>query len=474
MKLSHAPWYLLFLATAGCSTWMPVAPQPPVTLSTAPLPATLPTGNSEWPAAQWWRKYDDSILDTLITQSLAKAPSIASAEARFNSARESVRVTAAAAGLRVDAQASVSRQRLSDNGMFPIEFLGFNWYNQADLGLRASYTFDWWHKQQAATEAALDEARAAQAERSAAALTLSAAVADSYFGWQADQAQLALLDEQLQLVARRQLIVAARIRADLDNADGQYQIEGELAALRASRAQLAASAELRRVVLAALLGISTDQLPEFTVRPLPSVGTQLPDTVRVDLLARRPDIIAGRWHIEATQQQVRAARAEFMPDFSINALAGLSSVDLGKLLNAGSAVPSIGAALHLPIFDSGLLKARYGARAAQLETAIASYNATVVSAAREVATQVITLQQLGVQRLQRQAQLDAAQQLLNASEARRKQGVADARPALSAAQALQQQRAALITLDAAALSTDISLQVALGGGYSPPAAYGAL
>lgn len=463
MKRTYA--ILLPLLTSACSTWLPANHQTPEIANVAPLSTELNTNANEWPAAAWWRKYHDRTLDSLIAQALAGAPSIANAEARFNSARESVRVTAATAGLRVDAQASVTRQRLSDNGLFPPQFLGFNWYNQADLGLKASYSFDWWHKRQATTDAAVNEARAAQAERSAADLTLSAAIADSYFGWQADQAQLALLDEQLQWLTRRQQITAARIRAELESADGQYQLDSDLAGLRATRIGLEASASLHRVVIAALLGIGVDQLPSFTASPIPSISAQLPDSVRVDLLARRADIVASRWRIEAAQQQLRAARAEFMPDISINALAALSSIDLGKLLNAGSAAPAFGAAIHLPIFDSGLLKAQYGARAAQLDASVASYNDTVVTAAREVATQAILLQQLGAQREQHLAQVNAGQQLLNTAEARYRQGLSDGRPTLIAKQALQQQRAALANLDAGALSADINLQVALGGGY---------
>jgi NodT family efflux transporter outer membrane factor (OMF) lipoprotein len=456
------------LLAAGCSTWLPASHQASATLTAAPISTALTTQNSDWPAASWWHKYDDDTLNTLIIQALASAPSIANAEARFNSARESIRVSAASSGLRVDAQAAVTRQRLSDNGLFPIEFLGFSWYTQADLGLKASYSFDWWHKRQAITEAAIDEARAAQVERAAAGLSLAAAVADSYFGWQADQAQLALLDEQIQLLTRRQKITAARIRADLEAADGQFQLEGDLAALRVTRISLATSAELHRVVIAALLGTSVDQLPAFVARALPNVDAHLPESVRVDLLARRPDIAASRWHIEAAQRQLQAARAEFMPDISINALAALSSIDLGKLLNAGSSAPSIGAAIHLPIFDSGLLKAQYGARAAMLNSAVASYNATIISAAREVASQALTLQQLGAQREQRQAQIDAANQLVNVNAARHTQGLSDGRAVLMAQQALHQQQAALINLDVAALSADINLQLALGGGYSPP------
>ena len=72
---------------------------------------------------------------------------------------------------------------MSDNGLIPPQLLGFHWYNQADLGLQASYTFDWWGKQRDAVEAAVDQAHAAQADRSAAALVLASSIADTYFGW---------------------------------------------------------------------------------------------------------------------------------------------------------------------------------------------------------------------------------------------------------------------------------------------------
>lgn len=466
MNSRHAALILVlpWLATA-CSTWLPATPATPEIAANAPLPAALPSASNEWPGVDWWRKYGDDTLNALISQALATSPSIAAAEARFAGAHESARVSAAAAGLHVDAQAAVSRQRLSDNGLFPTEFLGFSWYTQADLGLKATYTFDWWHKQRATTEAALDEVRAAQAERAAAAIALASAITESYFGWQGDQAQIGILDEQLQLVERRQQITAARIKAELDAPDSQYQLASDIAALRATRIELTASAELRRVVIAALIGTSTDQLPEFAARPLPAVSARLPDSARLDLLARRADIVASRWRIDGAQRHLQAAHAEFMPDFSINALAGLSSIDLGKLLESGSAVPSLGIALHLPIFDSGLLKAQYGARAAQLNAAIASYNNTVVGAAREVATQAINLQKLDAQRAQRVAQLNAAQQQLDSAEARNKQGLSDARPVLLARQSLQQHYAGLTSLDTAALAAEINLQLALGGGY---------
>lgn len=458
----------LTLLLAACMA-LPAKRAEPTLAAALPLQSSMTAQTGEWPALTWWQRYNDAVLDALMMRALVDAPSIATAEARLNSARESVRVSAAAEGLRVQAQGDVSRQRLSDNGLFPPQFLGFHWYNQADLGLQASYSFDWWHKRRYTTEAVIDEARAAQAERSQAALTLSAAVADAYFGWQADQAQLTLLRDQLTSTQRRKAITQARVNAELESGDSLYSLDGELAALRETSLGVQYSAELRRVMIAALLGINPDQLPLFTPQTLPTVNTLLPNNVHLDLLSRRADITASRWQVEAAQLRIGAARAEFLPDISINALAGLSSIDLPKLLNIGSAVPSVGAAIHLPIFDSGLLKAQYGARTAQLNSAVANYNDTLVKAAREVATQTLKLQQLAAQRIEREAQITASERQLQIATKRTQQGLTDARSTLQATQALQQQHAALSNLDAQAISLEIGLVTALGGGYAPPA-----
>ena len=317
---------------AGCAG-LPPKPPPVELPADAPLSLSGLAGErGDWPAEKWWTQYGDPVLDQLIDMALASSPTLATAHARFDTAQQSVRITAAAAGAHVDASGDTSRQRLSDNGMFPPQLLGFHWYNMSDLGLQASYTFDWWGKQRDAVEAAIDEAHAAKADRTAAALMLASSVADTYFGWQSDQSRLALAEERAATVAREGGIMAARIRADLESADEAHRADSNLAAVREKIADLEGSAGLRIVALAALVGCPADQLPAMTARPLPPVSNGLPDDVKIDLIARRADLTASRWRVEAAQKNREAARAEFFPDVSINALIGVQSVELGKLL----------------------------------------------------------------------------------------------------------------------------------------------
>jgi len=422
----------------------------------------------DWPATEWWKRYQDPTLDRLIELATAASPTLAAAHARYDSARQSVRIAGAASGVRIDASADVDRQRLSQNGLIPPQLLGFTWYNQADLGLQASYTFDWWGKQRDAVEAAMDQAHAAQADRSAAALMLASSIADTYFGWQADQNRLALAHEREGLVEREGTIAAARVKADLDAAENTDRSDLALAAVREQIAALQGSAKLRVVALAALAGRSIAELPALQAKPLPAVTGNLPDDVKIDLIARRADITASRWRVQAAEKDLDAARAEFFPDVTVNALLGLSSIDVGKLIEYGSRVPQASAAIHLPIFDAGRLKARYGATQAAIDSAVASYQDTLVNAARDVAMQASTRAQIAAQRTQRMIEVDAARQLRSSAAARVRQGITDSRTELTAAESWMEQRDALLQLDAAALSADIALQRALGGGYESP------
>ena len=396
---------------------------------------------------------------------LRYSPTLATARARFESARQSVRIESAATGAHLQANGDASRQRLSDNGLFPPQLLGFTWYNQMDLGLQASYTFDWWGKQRDAVEAAMDEAHASQAERSAAALMLASSVADTYFGWQADQSRLALAREREITVQLEAAVTAARIGAELDSAEESQRAAAALASVREQIAVLEGSSALRVVALAALVGRAAAELPPLAPKPMPSVVAALPDDVRIDLIARRADITASRWRVEAAQSSRESARAEFFPDVSINALIGVQSIHMSTLIEYGSRVPNGVVAVHLPLFDAGRLKARYGATQSALDQAVAVYQDTLVNAARDVATQASTLAQLSAQKTQREIELDAALNLKISAAARVRQGLNDSRTELSATDAWIAQQDALLELDAAAVSADIGLKRALGGGY---------
>ncbi|HMA12277.1 MAG TPA: efflux transporter outer membrane subunit, partial [Steroidobacteraceae bacterium] len=372
------------LLLAGCAVPPKVEPvvrgEAPLALQGISLP------QAAWPGAQWWRAYDDAVLSRLVERALAGAPRIAAATARIAAAREQVRLAGAAQGAQVALDAGFERLRLSENGLLPTEFLGFNWYNQADLGLTVRYQLDWWGRQRASIDAALDRARSAAAEQRAAEVALSGAVAQEYFGWQADAARIGLARQRLALLAEQRGLSERRIGARLEDTDSLRQLDQQQAASEEALALLQLSQRLRVVALSALLATDESALPALAPLPLPRLATGLPGRVGIDLLSHRPDVTASRWRVEAATRETDVIRASYYPDISLSALAGLSSIELGKLLETGSAAPRAGVALNLPLFDAGARDARHGAARAALDEAVAAYNEAVISAARELGT----------------------------------------------------------------------------------------
>ena len=454
----------IVLMLASCAR-APAKLDAPALRDEAPLAGLHAPTRAGWPATEWWRQYDDPQLNELIGRAMQQSPDLALAQSRVQGAEQSARLAAAQLGLAVNGSAQVSRTRMSDHGLIPSKFLGFSWYNQADLGVQLEYDFDWWGKKRATMEAALDQTSAAQAQRSAAALALQYAVADTYFGWQADQARLQLADHLLATQQKFTEIADLRVKQGVDLPDEAQKARAQLAGVREMRVALDGSAKIRRVALASLLGVAPADLAELHTSPLPAINRGVPTNAGLDLIARRPDIAASRWQVEAALKQTDAARAEFFPDFSIKALAGLSSIDMAKLLTAGSRTFALTPALHLPIFNGGALEANYGVSKAQLEGAVAQYNSTVLAAARDVATQSLSAEQIAARQHEQQALLDADRMLLANAQARARQGVRDLRESLVAQATLLQQDDAATQLQAQALSTDLALIKALGGGY---------
>ncbi len=470
------------LALAGCA-FAPPKVQHPALRDDVPLAGLSAPTRAGWPAADWWRGYGDPQLDGLMAMALGQSPDLVQAQGRVRTAEQSVKLAAAQAGLSINGSAQLSRQRISEHGLMPPKLLGFTWYNQADLGLQFQYEFDWWGKKRAAIESALDQAHAAEAQRSAAALTIQNAVADTYFGWLADEARLALARQSLAVQRRLLAIAELRVRQGVDLPDTVQEARSRVVSVEQAQTMLESSAQIRKVALAALLGVAPAQLPPLAPRPLPTTSGALPDDARLDLIARRPDIAASRWQVEAALKQTDVARAQFFPDVSITALAGLSSTnqgssalfgggssgDLGNVFSAGSRVFGLTPALHLPIFEGGRLKAAYGISRAQLDDAVAQYNAAVFHVAREVASQALAAEQLATSRGQQQSQIGTDQRLVASAQARLQRGVRDAREGLAAQAQLLQQQDQAVTLHAQALTTDLALIKALGGGYRMPA-----
>lgn len=421
-----------------------------------------------WPAEQWWLAYADPQLNELVARALRDNPTLATAQARLAGARALIQSEQASEGAQVGLAGGANRQRYSSNGFFPPP-LGGAWYNDFSVQARASYDFDWWGKHRALIAAALGEANARQAEGAQAAQTLAASVAQRYFRlqmlWARQDNVNALIAVQHDLVADRQ----ARMAHGLLSQDALQAAQLDLANLQEQAVRYDTDAAREREALRALLGGDPDALASLArFQPAPAANA-LPRELGLELLARRPDLQAARWRVEAQLGRVTASELAFRPDINLVGAIGLDAVSLGKLLRYPSRTPLVGATLDLPLFDSGRLKAQLGVARADRDTLVAEYNEAVLNAVRDVAMEGATLQGLEREAASHAAALDASARLATNAEARQKRGLADRAAVLQAKQTLLRERDTDLQLLDARLQTQIALVKALGGGYRAPA-----
>lgn len=428
---------------------------------------TLP--QDAWPAEHWWLVYKDPQLNQLIERALRDAPSLAVAQARVGTAQAALAGTRADEGARVDLASGANRQRYSANGFFPPPW-GGNYFNDFSVAARASYDFDWWGRHRSLIAASLGEANAAEAEAAQARQTLAASVAQSYFRlqmlWARQDNVNALISVQRELIKDRE----ARMVHGLVNQDAVESARLDLGTLteQASRYDTQAAAE--REALRALIGGDADALDELAhFQPQPAANA-LPQSLGIELLARRPDLQAARWRVEAQLGRIEATQAAFYPDINLMAGIGLDAVSLGKLFRFGSRTPIVGGTLTLPIFDAGRLKAQLGTARANRDLLLAEYNQAVLNAVRDVAVQGATLQGITRQEQAHSAAVEASRKLADNAQARMQRGLADRAAVLLAKQNMLRQRDTDLQLLDARLQSQVALAKALGGGYHADAA----
>ncbi|GAB3551573.1 efflux transporter outer membrane subunit [Noviherbaspirillum agri] len=458
---------LLPALLSACVSFQTLAPaQQP--LDRVEMPSTLAgTADASWPNDAWWTAFGDAQLDRLIDHALSNSPSLAGAQARIAHAQAAAGIARAADRPQVNGALDASYGRQSENYLVPKPPLGKGgeYVSQGLAAVNFGLDLDLWGRNAALIRAAGKQLQAAEFDHAAARLALTTSIARAYLQL---AGQYDLQDVLLSTLKQRQDIrrlVDQRVANGLDTQVEVKQADTNVAALKVELEQLATAMKVTRLQIAALAGdmpSAADSISRPATRP---AAAQVPASLPLDLLGRRPELAAQRARIAAATGDAEAAKAQFYPNINLNAMIGFQAIGLDRLLDAGSFTNSIGPAIRLPIFDAGRLRANYAGKMSDVDAAIAQYNQSVLNAAQEVSEQLVRLADLAREE-------DAAQEALNAAEEahrlamlRYQGGLSPYLTVLTVESQLLAQRRAMSLLHARRDDLQISLLRALGGGF---------
>lgn len=427
------------------------------------------TAAAAWPAEDWWRAFGDPQLDRLIEQGLRGSPDLDVAVARVRSAQAQLREAGGPLGPQGQVNATVGGVKQSYNYGIPPAFVPKGINAAGTINAQLGFDPDLWGRNRAALRGVRRQTEAATFDLAQARLTIAAAIAEAYAQYALSNADRVVAERTVALRARTRQLVQARVANGLDT---QAEVGSATADVFEARADVAAIDEqiaLARNRLAALTGQGPDAGLALTPPALTTLAAHgLPADATTELVARRPDLQAARTLVEAADERIRVARADYYPSINLQALVGLQALGLGNLLNTGSLYGNAGPALSLPLFRSAQLGGRYAGARAGFDEAVGRYDGIVVSAYREVADAIASRAAL-VERLgQTRAALAASRKAASIADLRYRDGLSTYLDVLNAQRAVVAGERQVADLEARAFLLDVQLVRALGGGFQRP------
>ncbi|WP_338445466.1 efflux transporter outer membrane subunit [Pelagerythrobacter marensis] len=454
------------LALSGCAAGPDYALSPPIPASSGPFlsaddpafaPAPLP--------ADWWRLYDDPVLDSLVQDALRANTEVRQALARIERARAGLR------GARGDRLPQTALGAGANYGRVPESQVPAGAERESwsyDAGIDIAYEVDLFGRVGRGIEAAQADLAASEADADAVRVMVVAETTRAYADAAASAARLrvareivALLDQSLALTGKRHEaglesgLAVARIATLRD------QRAADIPALEAAR-----SAALFR--LATLTGRAPADLPPIAgersivleiARPIP-VGDG------AALLARRPDIRAAERRLAANTARIGVATADLYPRITLGGSIGSTGPDIGDILTGGPLRWLAGTLLSWSFANQEAIRARIGMAEADTQGSLAAFDGAVLNALEETETALSNYARAIERRKTLQAAGEQAERAARIVRAQQREGAINSLERLDAERTLADIRAQLAAQDAEISRAQIDVFRALGGGWT--------
>ena len=417
----------------------------------------------------WWKSFRDPVLEQLLDEGQAANQDLVLAAGRVEEARATLSDANANRYPEVDANLSASRKRNTQNSdLIPP---GLNVYGKDfRLGLTASWELDFWGKLSRADEAARARLLSQQASKGYVETSLYSNIAQNYFALRSYDAQLQLAESALGTRQESLRLQQKRLSAGSVSILDLHQAEAEVAATEVNVAQVRQSVVLTEATLAVLLGRSPRDIAAPVITRGKSIDMlyaelMVPANLPVDLLDRRPDIVATEQTLVGANADIGQAKAQYFPSVTLTSGIGYESKVLKDLINPTSILWNIGAGLTQPIFRAGAIGALVSGAEARKAQAKAQYVQTVQNAFKDVHDALVTMAANEQVYGATQRRTAALKDTLRLARLRYDNGYTSYLEVLTAQRDLLQTESSLIDVQRSHLSAAVALYKAIGGGW---------
>jgi outer membrane protein, multidrug efflux system len=458
---------------SACSDWLPhvdLAPDyqpaqfvvPASWHGASPFVEANPSDGELRP--DWWKLFNDPILNKLEEQAMAANPDLQAAAERFIQARDEMMKVRSRRIPQVGLGLGASNNRQSENALFRPPDIPTR-ESSVSIGGLASWEPDFWSAIRNATRVELYRAEERAADYGLARLSLQAEIAANYFTLRSYDAQAETYSQSITLYKRSLDLVKTQYAGAIASALDVARVESLLFSTETQLAQIQGQRQVTEQAIAILLNMAPASFKIEPVVELRVAQFTIPQTIPSTLLERRPDIAGMERQMAQANRAIGIARAAFYPNVSFRAGGGFED-DGFNLIKLANSFWSYGSAVSLPLFQGGYRRAQLQQAWSAYRETEDRYRSTVLNAFREVENNLSLTNRLTVAAERQDAAVGATRKTQNLTMELYQGGLASSLELIYAQVQTLTARIDAVRIKADLLRSSVALIRALGGGWN--------
>lgn len=423
----------------------------------------LQSNSSTIISREWYKLFNDPVLNYLINIGLENSPNIKVALEKMHQARYNLFIDRSGFLPTLDAEGEYDKSNQNLAGIFPIK----SEYYQ--VGVDASWELDIWGGQRRLTESAQAMLKSAAANLDNVKVSLVAEIASQYVNWQLAQMQLEITEKNLSLQRDIFDTVKDQYDAGLTDELAFEQAKSVLHTTEMQIPQLKIKEKSYKNALATLIG----KLPTGILKNKDNLVTkkylfnekQLYD-LPVSIVRNRPDVQIVEQQLIAENALIGQAIANLFPTFSLSSFLGYQNKNLSPIFGPNYNMYTLGGTITLPILHWGELINKIKLQKSVTKQTLALYEASLLTAITDISNAIKSVEEEYKRNKSALSSMKAMSKILDLSREKYDNGLIDFSEVLTAEQNKLSAEQEYLQSNANIYLNIISFYKSVGGGLN--------
>ncbi len=331
----------------------------------------------------WWEKFGDEVLVSNLQELYDKNYDLKNAELKIKENEQIVRMQFANELPAVVLSGNISRDFRAPRQQFgSMHIPNYSQYNY-NIPITAGYEIDIWGANRLRTKSKKQQLEIIKQAERATCITLSSDFVADYFNLIKADKFIEIQDELIKIQEDILVKVSDKYKAGLCSVNELLAQEKLLTSLKEEHNL---HIQARNVLLNSMrvyLSTANGEIQRSNYDSL-KVLDNIPKEYSTDIISNRPDYLQEEANLKRIGLDVRVAKREFLPTFTIFGQIGLNAYHWGSLLNSPSQFFNAGILPSWDLFSGGRKRAFLKVKKYQYEQALNDYQKTFLVSVKDI------------------------------------------------------------------------------------------